>query len=256
MLLQLEITTRCNFDCFYCAGRTMRQDDMPYEAFETLLDRHIARHGIPRTVSLQGEGEPTLHREFFRMAERVRGLGATPYTITNGTYKHPERFIGLFPWVGVSIDTLDEDTAAKIGRHNLPRVLSFAAALSRHLGVVIHSVEHPVHTPPIAKWCRQHRYRHVIQPPQTKPDYARRYAPVADVERPSGRFSCSYLERDRMRYYSLDGSEMPCCFIKDERQFEGMKAIQRDHALGRCPDCCASCRHARTAGKAEYPPLR
>src|SRR5581483_11858571 len=108
MMLQFEITTRCNFDCFYCAGRAMRQGDMPFGTFKDLLGCHVARNGVPSRVSLQGEGEPTLHHDFFRMAEYVRALGSTPYTITNGTYKHPERFVGLFPRVGVSVDTLDE----------------------------------------------------------------------------------------------------------------------------------------------------
>jgi hypothetical protein len=31
------------------------------------------------------------------MTEFVRQKGATPYTITNGTYKHPERPVSLFP---------------------------------------------------------------------------------------------------------------------------------------------------------------
>jgi MoaA/NifB/PqqE/SkfB family radical SAM enzyme len=64
MLVQFEITTRCNFDCFYCAGRAMRQGDMSYEVFIDLLARHVERNGTPDTVSLQGEGEPTLHHDF------------------------------------------------------------------------------------------------------------------------------------------------------------------------------------------------
>jgi molybdenum cofactor biosynthesis enzyme MoaA len=60
-MLQFEITTRCNFTCFYCAGRHMRQGDMLYETFAALLERDIAIHGVPNVVPLQGEGEPTLH---------------------------------------------------------------------------------------------------------------------------------------------------------------------------------------------------
>jgi MoaA/NifB/PqqE/SkfB family radical SAM enzyme len=77
------MTTRCNFGCFHCAGRQMRQGNMPYDTFTALLDQHIATYGVPKVVSLQGEGEPTLDHDFLRMAEFVRDRGATPYTITN-----------------------------------------------------------------------------------------------------------------------------------------------------------------------------
>jgi molybdenum cofactor biosynthesis enzyme MoaA len=43
VLAQLEITTRCNFDCFCCAGPRMRQGDMPYDTFTALLNQHIAK---------------------------------------------------------------------------------------------------------------------------------------------------------------------------------------------------------------------
>jgi MoaA/NifB/PqqE/SkfB family radical SAM enzyme len=82
MLAQLEFTTRCNFDCYHCAGRHMRQGDMPYDTFTAPLDQHIATYGVSKVVSLQGEGEPTLHHDFLRMAEFVRDRGATPYTVS------------------------------------------------------------------------------------------------------------------------------------------------------------------------------
>jgi MoaA/NifB/PqqE/SkfB family radical SAM enzyme len=249
MMLQFEITTRCNFDCYYCAGRLMRQGDMPFEMFSDLLKRHVSAHGVPRVVSLQGEGEPTLHHDFFRMAELVRSLGARPYTITNGTCKHPERMVGLFPQVGISVDTLDDEAGRKIGRYNLPRVLSFIEALAPHTTIVIHTVASTEHTPRIARWCKQKGYVHVVQPLQTKPDYTRRYQPDAQPPlAPQGRFSCGYLTTPRMRYFSLDGLEMPCCFIKDASQYEGMKAMEDHQRSGTWPGCCVGCRHAVSRG--------
>jgi pyruvate-formate lyase-activating enzyme len=241
-LLQFEVTARCNFECFYCAGREMRQSDMPYDMFTALVDRHIATYGMPKVVSLQGEGEPTLHHYFLRMAEFVRDRGATPYTITNGTYKHPERLVGLFPEIGVSIDTLDEAAARKIGRCNLPRVLSFIEALAPHATIVIHSVAHKEHTPPIAQWCRRHGYRHRVQPLQTKPDYSRRYRSGSPPRAPQARFSCGYPAQPRMRYYVLDGLELPCCYIKDTSAYEGMAAMMRHQQAETWAKCCEGCR--------------
>jgi pyruvate-formate lyase-activating enzyme len=254
-MIQLEITTRCNFDCFYCAGRLMRQGDMPYEMFTDLVQRHSATHGVPEVISLQGEGEPTLHHDFFRMARFARDLGARPYTITNGTCKHPERFVGLFPQVGISVDTLDEAAGRKIGRYNLPRVLSFIEALAPHLKIVIHTVAHKEHTPPIAQWCKQKGYVHIIQPLQTKPDYSRRYKQqLPGLPAPAGHFSCSYLSGPRMRYFTLDGLELPCCFIKDTASYEGMEAMLAHQRAGTLPVCCTGCRHAQSGLRAAAVP--
>jgi MoaA/NifB/PqqE/SkfB family radical SAM enzyme len=247
MFAQIEITTRCNFDCFYCAGRLMRQGDMPYDTFTALIDQHITTYGVPKVVSLQGEGEPTLHHDFIRMAEFVRDRGATPYTITNGTYKHPERLVGLFPEVGVSIDTLDESAAREIGRYNLPRVLSFVEALASHATIVIHSVVHKEHTPPIAAWCRRYGYRHRVQPLQTKSDYSRRYHSGPLPRAAQTRFSCGYLAHPRMRYYTLDGLELPCCYIKDTSAYEGMAAMIRHQQAGTWCKCCAGCRYGQSS---------
>jgi MoaA/NifB/PqqE/SkfB family radical SAM enzyme len=248
--LQIEITTRCNFDCFYCAGRLMRQGDMPEEAFNAILQRHIEQYGIPEVVSLQGEGEPTLHKAFFDMAAKVRSLGAQPYTITNGSYRHPEHFIGAFTKLGISVDTLDESVATTIGRYNLARVQAFAAELSQHLRVVIHSVAHPEHTPSVAAWCQENGYAHVVQPLQTKPDYSHRYPQSLAIPPSTGRFSCEYLARPKMRYYNLEGMEMPCCFIKDTDTFDGLSAMLRQQEAGTWPRSCTGCRYANDTAPA------
>lgn len=246
MMAQFEITTRCNFDCFYCAGRLMRQGDMSVKAFQELLRQHVTRYGPLDVVSLQGEGEPTLHPEFFRMAEHVRALGSRPYTITNGSYKHPEQFIGLFPQVGVSIDSLDPQVATAFGRYNLPRVIAFVEALAPKLQIVIHSVAHQQYTPPIAAWCRERGYGHIVQPLQTKEDYIQRYRDrLSATPGAPGGFSCSYLAQPRMRYYTLDGLEMPCCYIKDVSQFPGIDALLAHQKGSTWPPCCIGCRFGR-----------
>jgi MoaA/NifB/PqqE/SkfB family radical SAM enzyme len=244
MIVQIELTTRCNFDCFYCAGRHMRQADMAYQEFVQVLERHIARYGIPESVSLQGEGEPTLHPDFFRMAQHVVSLGATPYTITNGTYRHPAHFAESFSRVGVSVDTLDPAAAEKVGRRNLARVLQFVTSLAAHVEVVIHSVAHREHTAKVASWCSQNEYRHVVQPLQTKPDFAIHYAKHWKAPAPRGAFSCKYLSAPRMRYYSLDSLEMPCCFIKDTSAYGGIEVMQAHQGAGSWPSVCVGCRHA------------
>ena len=60
---QIEPTTRCNFTCGFCVGRSMSQGDLSLESFSKILELHPDLEHI----ELQGEGEPTLNRDFVKM---------------------------------------------------------------------------------------------------------------------------------------------------------------------------------------------
>lgn len=227
----------------------MPQGDMSFETFAEILDRHIARYGMPLYVSLQGEGEPTLHRDFFRMAEHVRAKGSQPYTITNGTSKHPERFIGLFERIGISVDTLDPARAEKIGRYNLPAVLSFIDALAPHMQIIIHSVLLGPDIQNVAHWCLSRGFEHIVLPLQGKDDYRRHYPKLSLPDFKPERFACPWLQTQRMRFYTLDQQELPCCFIKDVTAYPGLDGMFAHQQAGTWPAPCRGCQH----GRAETP---
>ncbi len=66
--LNLEITTRCNMACTFCYQPQFRPNergDMPWALFQKLIDEG-AKHSLA-TVTLNGIGEPLLHRDLVRM---------------------------------------------------------------------------------------------------------------------------------------------------------------------------------------------
>jgi MoaA/NifB/PqqE/SkfB family radical SAM enzyme len=241
--VQIEVTTRCNFTCFYCAGRDMPQQDMSIDQCIAIIDSHVARFGVPSEVSLQGEGEPTLNRSFFAMAAYAKNIGAEPYTITNGTYKYPEQFKESFSSIGVSIDTLDPIEADRIGRHNLPRVLDFVDAISTTLKVVIHSVALSPSVRDVADWCASRGFKHVVQPLQVKPDYQYRYPQLVVMKRPPKLFQCAYLKHDLMRYHTIDNKELPCFCIKDTSHFLSIDDLRDQLSSKQVPHSCTGCRY-------------
>jgi MoaA/NifB/PqqE/SkfB family radical SAM enzyme len=109
--VQIEITTKCNFECFYCAGRHMKQENMGLALFDDILKR---LGSFPLTVSLQGEGEPTAHPQFWTMIDRLIDLGHRPYIITNASLIDAHQAALKFQTIDVSLDTLDEAEAHRI----------------------------------------------------------------------------------------------------------------------------------------------
>lgn len=79
--LQLEPTTRCNYSCGFCAGRTMDQSDLDPGRVAGLLA------ALPELghVELQGEGEPLLHPGFFDLVAAFRARGVSVSFISNGS---------------------------------------------------------------------------------------------------------------------------------------------------------------------------
>lgn len=104
---QIEPTTRCNFTCGFCAGRSMAQRDLDWTAFRNFLFAHPhLRH-----IELQGEGEPLLHPRFFDMVASARARGIRVSLITNGSLLSAERVERLLDAgvgsIHVSIESAD-----------------------------------------------------------------------------------------------------------------------------------------------------
>ncbi len=240
--VQIEITTKCNFECFYCAGRHMKQENMSVELFESVLQ---LLGDAPLTVSLQGEGEPTAHPQFWAMVDRLIALGHQPYTITNGSLIDPSLAALRFDTLGVSVDTLDEGEAHRIGRYKLANVLRRLNELVSHMGaarVIVHTVAYGQDIEPVGAYVRALGCRHIVQPIQAKPDYSKHYGKAIPVIFWRYKKQCRYLEQNLMRYFDVTGREAPCCFIKDMTLFDTSSSLKAQIALGTVPPTCVGCR--------------
>jgi hypothetical protein len=84
---------------------------------------------------------------------------------------------------------------------------------------------------------------------QVKDDYARRYADQRVLKRlapaPVTHFRCGFLDAPRMRFFDIDGREMPCCFIKDARAFTSIDDLRQKLTSSQIPPACAGCRELR-----------
>ena len=258
MFFQIEITTKCNYRCFYCAGRQMPQRHMKQEVFDGILS------GMPggrHTVSLQGEGEPTVHPRFWALVDQVARRGHIPYTITNGSLIEPELAHRRFPNLGVSLDTLDATEAQRIGRLKLPEMLANLNTLIRVMGpgrIVLHTVDTGQDLSSVKRYARAHGLRHLIQPLQRKDDYARCYPGLAlEATRPvAAAGPCRYLEGDFMRFFNIEGVEFPCCFIKDASGYAGITDLRQRMRAGEVPGACRGCAEIPRAGWASSAPGR
>jgi MoaA/NifB/PqqE/SkfB family radical SAM enzyme len=127
--LQVEPTTRCNFTCGFCAGRSMPQTDLPWERFVAALDAFPDLEHI----ELQGEGEPLLHPRFFDMVALARSRGVRVSIITNGslfTDEAIEKTLTLgIDKIAVSIESPDAERFQQIRGGKLDKVLRGVAAL-------------------------------------------------------------------------------------------------------------------------------
>lgn len=110
--LNIEPTTRCNFRCWYCIGRSMEQADIRTDQFARMLDHFPA----VKTIALVGEGEPLLHTGFFDMVLMARARGIKIMITSNGSQFSESVIRNLcetgVTYVSVSIDSINPDTFA------------------------------------------------------------------------------------------------------------------------------------------------
>lgn len=111
--LNLEPTTRCNFNCWYCIGRTMKQEDIDAAQFEKALDHFPSLE----TLALVGEGEPFMVKSFFNMVKLAIDRGIKVVTISNGSTLSQSIVKKLcesgITYISVSIDSTDPEIFAQ-----------------------------------------------------------------------------------------------------------------------------------------------
>ena len=115
--LNIEPTTRCNFSCWYCVGRHMKQEDIRVEDFERMLDNFPTL----KTIALVGEGEPLMHKGFFKMARAAVDRGIRVVTLSNGSTFSSSNVRKIceagITYISISIDSFDPATftSSRIG---------------------------------------------------------------------------------------------------------------------------------------------
>jgi len=112
VVLHMELTTRCNFNCWYCRGRTLEQTDITRENFLRVLSHFPSI----KTLILMGDGESILHKDFFYMVKTASERNIHVTTGSNGSVLSKSVIKKLcesgLTYVSISIDSPDPATFA------------------------------------------------------------------------------------------------------------------------------------------------
>lgn len=100
---EIHLTDCCNLSCPWCTDKILRKNNatMPLESMEGLLEE-FGRYGTG--VTLEGGGEPTLHKNFREIVYAGERNHVDMGLITNGTIDVSD-CISKLKWVRVSLDS-------------------------------------------------------------------------------------------------------------------------------------------------------
>ena len=116
VIANIEITTRCNLTCRYCARSWLHKEgsDMSLERFVRILDMlpHAYR------ITLVGLGEPLMHAEVASFVAEASARGRRVALVTNAMYLDEQLASQLLKAglasIAFSIDTDDQDLADEV----------------------------------------------------------------------------------------------------------------------------------------------
>ncbi|WP_421716864.1 glycosyltransferase [Arcobacter arenosus] len=233
---QIEVTTYCNLQCFYCPIETIENKHIEYEKFKNIVDSFKPNS----TVRLQGTGEPFLHPKFYEMLTYVKQKGHYADVITNGTIKIKAKYIELLDSIGFSIDTLEKQEAKNSKRYKLEITLEnlFNVRKQNQRKVKIFATDYKQDLKPLKEFAKKHEIPLIIQSLQTKTSYQSKYKLK---EKEYSNYSCKYIDHDLMQFYFVDGTVAPCCYMVDKSLVKTKKEIKKMLDEKIVPECCKQC---------------
>lgn len=114
--VNIHITSLCNLRCRFCFAQfNGRAGSLAVDEWKRILPR-LKAAGAEK-INFAG-GEPTLYAGLGELVEEVHRLGMTSSVVTNGERLEPllREHAHALAWVGLSVDSGDEDTQRLLGR--------------------------------------------------------------------------------------------------------------------------------------------
>ncbi|MCK9554922.1 radical SAM protein [bacterium] len=116
----IEVTPRCNMNCPICyIDASTKGSDIPFEDIKRMIQK--VKESDPETHLVLIGGEPTIHKDFFKILDLVRdaGLMKRCYLATNGITLSDEKFCKKvydagIRWYYLAFDGVNKETCKKI----------------------------------------------------------------------------------------------------------------------------------------------
>ncbi len=133
----IHIYGRCNYRCDHCFDRCLTHHYLKPEDWAEVLV-FLKDYGVEK-INLAG-GEPTMYPFLDQMCYLVKGMGFKLSIVSNGSMFTEEWFSkmeGVVDWIGLSIDSPDEEDEILIGRgcygkNHLDNIVKVSEMAQRH----------------------------------------------------------------------------------------------------------------------------
>ena len=113
----LHVVGDCDYGCQFCMDRCLTRKYMKPEGWTPILE-YLKKIGVTK-INLAG-GEPTMYPFLEEIVDLIRSYGFTVSIVSNGSLIDSDflkRFVGRISWIGLSVDSPDEEDEIRIGRH-------------------------------------------------------------------------------------------------------------------------------------------
>ena len=114
----IHLDGRCNYRCAHCFDTCLPKTCLRPEDWIDRLE-HLKSIGITK-INIAG-GEPMLYPYLIEMCELLKSMGFTVSIVSNGsliTKETIQKLSETVGWIGLSIDSPDEEDEVEIGRHS------------------------------------------------------------------------------------------------------------------------------------------
>ena len=119
-VVNYHVTNRCNFHCSYCFAK-FKEPEASLTDAKTVVDNiasYFRKCGLDGRINFAG-GEPLLYRHLDELIDYTHSVGVSVSVISNGfllTEERIERWKGKVSCIGISVDSLRDNTNRSIGR--------------------------------------------------------------------------------------------------------------------------------------------